>query len=336
MDRPKGTGAMRSTYPHLSLQNLEILCAVAEFQSVSRAAGHVGIAQPGVTAHLRAIEHRLGVKLVTRVGRNVRLTEAGERVVRWASDLLTRTREIEREIGGLEGGGEGRVVVAASMTWGSYVLPDLIAAFRATHLRTSIATLVTNPRGTVEAVRSGACDFAISVMDKREDRANLVVELLWEEPLFLVSAPQSKLVGESVEASQLEDVPFVAAPKGLVFRDIEDEVLHANGIKRHNVPIEFGHPEAFKRLVRADVCLTFMFETSVREEIDRGDLRAVNIPGINIQIPISLIYRADKAFSPIQSELITHIRNSTPPGLRSLQDRNFFAISPAANSARHQ
>ena len=45
---------MRSAYPHVSLQNLEILCAVGELQSVSRAADSVGIAQPAVTATFAA------------------------------------------------------------------------------------------------------------------------------------------------------------------------------------------------------------------------------------------------------------------------------------------
>ena len=307
---------MRSAYPHISLQNLEILCAVAELQSVSRAAKSMGIAQPAVTAHLRALEERLGAKLVARVGRNIGLTEAGQRAFRWASELLTRTREIERELGGLSDGTQGSASIAASMTIGSYVLPDLISSFRAERLSTSIATFVTNQRAAIDAVRNGACDIALVVMDLREDSADLSVELLWDERLLLVSAPKSKFVGDLATPEQLADVPFTTAPEGIVWRQVEDEILRAHGIHRRNVRIDFGHPEALKRLVRSDVCLGFTLETSVREEIDRGDLRIVEIPGIDLRIPIHLVHRANKIFSPLQSQLVEHIRNARPPCLR--------------------
>jgi LysR family transcriptional regulator, low CO2-responsive transcriptional regulator len=308
---------MRSVYPHITLQNLEILCAVAELQSVSRAAESMGIAQPAVTAHLRGLEEKLAVRLVTRVGRNIRLTEAGERAFRWASDLLTRTREIERELDGLSDGRQGSASIAASMTMGSYVLPDLIASFHATRPSTSIATFVTNQRAAIGAVRSGACDIALVVMDPHEDSAGLSVELLWDERLLLISAPNSRFVGDSVSPEQLIDLPFTTAPEGIVWRHVEDEILRAHGIHRRNVRIDFGHPEALKRLVRTDVCLGFTLETSVREEIDRGELRVVDIPGIDLRIPIHLVHRSKKIFSPLQSQLVDHIRHSTPPCLRS-------------------
>lgn len=304
---------MRSDYPHISLQNLEILCSVAELQSVSRTAERMGIAQPAVTAHLRGIENRLGVKLFARVGRNIRLTESGARVVRWAGELLTRTREVEREIGGLTEGTEGRVVIAASMTVGTYVLPEIVAGFRATHPAASIATLVTNPRAAIETVRSGASDFAIVVMDLRQDHANLTVQPLWAERLLLVSAPQSRLIGPVVSPDQLATIPFVSAPKGIVWRDIEDGVLQSIGVGRRNIPVEFSHPEAFKRLVRADVCLAFLFECSAKDDVARGDLRIVNIRGADLRIPIYLVHRTDKTFSPLQERLIAHIKNSKLP-----------------------
>jgi LysR family transcriptional regulator, low CO2-responsive transcriptional regulator len=295
----------------------------------------MGIAQPGVTAHLRALEERLGTKLVARVGRNIRLTEAGQRAFRWASELLTRTREIERELGGLSDGTQGSASIAASMTMGSYVLPDLIASFRAERPSTSIATFVTNQRAAIDAVRSGACDIALVVMDPREDAADLSVELLWDERLLLVSAPKSKFVGDTVSPEQLTDLPFTTAPEGIVWRQVEDEILRAHGIYRRNLRIDFGHPEALKRLVRSDVCLGFTLETSVREEIDRGELRIVEIPGIDLRIPIHLVHRAKKVFSPLQSQLMDHIRDSRPPCLRvkpALGSVKYFDASLASQS----
>ncbi len=83
---------------------------------------------------------------VKRAGRNITLTEAGDRIYRWATEVLTHTREVERELAGLEKGEMGSAVVATSMSIGSYELPPLFVDF---HRR--------QPDGLVLAVLGLAC-----------------------------------------------------------------------------------------------------------------------------------------------------------------------------------
>ena len=75
---------MRGFAPYLTFQKLEVFCTVVEFGSVTGAADKLCVTQPVVTAHLRSMEAKLGCVLVKRVGRNIALTEAGQRVHRWA------------------------------------------------------------------------------------------------------------------------------------------------------------------------------------------------------------------------------------------------------------
>ena len=114
----------------VTLHKLEVFELVVEHGSVSRAAEQLYVSQPVVSEHLRSLERRVGAPLFYREARALRLTESGEAVHGWATDLLTRTRSLSRQIDGLSDGMRGSAVIAASMSVGSYLLPRVLAGFR--------------------------------------------------------------------------------------------------------------------------------------------------------------------------------------------------------------
>jgi LysR family transcriptional regulator, low CO2-responsive transcriptional regulator len=301
---------MRAFDPYFTLQKLEVFCLVVELQSVTRASERLCVAQPVVTAHLRGLETKLGVTLVKRVGRNIGLTEAGERVYKWANDVVMRTREMERELSGLEDGVAGSAVLAASMTAGSYLLPALISSFAAAHPKGHVRLDCSNARAALDAVRGSACDFAVLVIHPSENLDGLIVEKLWDEPLLLASAPNSKLIGEVARPEDLKGLPFISGPRYLVWRELVEAQLRSYGVETPNVILEFGHAESQKHSVRSDLGLCYFLETSIRAELARGELRVVNTPGMQMVVPLYLAYRREKEFSPFQTSLIDHIRSS--------------------------
>ena len=175
--------------------------------------------------------------------------------------------------------------------------------------------MISNPRAATEAVRTGACDFAVLIVDPAQDMEGLVLEPLWEEPLRLVAALESQLVGESANAAKLMELPYITPVKGMVARDLEDEVLRAHGVIRRNVVMEFGHPEALKRAVRANAGVSFLLETTVREDIERGTMRLVNTPGLELTMPLFFVHRRGKVFSQLQRRLIDFIKATSPRGM---------------------
>jgi DNA-binding transcriptional LysR family regulator len=301
---------MRAFDPYFTLQKLEVFCLVVELQSVTRASERLCVAQPVVTAHLRGLETKLGVTLVKRVGRNIGLTEAGERVYKWANDVVMRTREMERELSGMEDGIAGSAVVAASMTAGSYLLPELISSFSAAYPNGHVRLDCSNARAALDAVRSNACDFAVLVMHPSENIDGLIVDKLWDEPLLLASAPNSKLIGDVARPDELTDLPFVSGPRYLVWRELVENQLLGYGVETPNVILEFGHAESQKYPVKRDLGLCFFLETSIQADVVRGELRVVETPGMRMVVPLYLAFRREKAFSPFQTSLIEHIKAS--------------------------
>ena len=310
----KGHDARRLFASQASLHKLEIFCMVCDLQSVTRVAERLRIAQPVVSAHLRFLEDKVGAKLFERSGRRLVLTREGARVEAWARDIVTRTRELERELA-LSGDGEaGSAVVSASMTVASYVLPPLFAAFRRTLREGGITVQVSNPQLVTASVRDGSCDFGLCILDPRHDVDGLSVEKLWTEQLVLVVAADSTLVGDSADAETIASLPFISSPRQQVRRELEEDALYAHGIRHREIILEFGHPEAMKQAVRHHAGAAFVLESCVRDELARGLLRQVETPGLDLPVPVFLIYKRGKAFSRFQSRLMDFVRQAAGDG----------------------
>jgi DNA-binding transcriptional LysR family regulator len=296
--------------PQLSFQKLELFCHVASLRSVTRAAERLGVAQPAVTAHLRDLEEKLGVRLVYRDGRNLGLTEAGLRFHRWCEETLTRCAELARELSGLSGGTRGSAIIAASMSAGSYLLADMLVKYQKQFPSTSVIAQISNTPTATEAVRTGACDFGVLLLDREQGLEGLEFELLRDERLLMVGAPEDDRVGAMAAPSEVAQLPFIASPPFILRRNLEDEMLYSCGVLTRNIVMELGHPEAIKRVVRQKTGFAFIEESAVREELGRGELRAVQTPEIDMRMPLYMAHRRGKSPSEMQIGLMEFLRQA--------------------------
>src|SRR6185369_14585043 len=105
----------------------------------SRAADALFLTQPTVSEHIRALEDELGVQLLDRLGRGAAPTRAGQLFLSYTQRILALSREARQAIDQFQGRMSGELVVGGSTIPGEYVLPGLIAEFRAKYPDVSIA-----------------------------------------------------------------------------------------------------------------------------------------------------------------------------------------------------
>ncbi len=311
---------MRGFDTRLSIQKLEVFCAVAELQSITRASDYLCVTQPVITAHIQTLEDKLGTKLIRRERRGIVLTQAGLRVHKWAQEMVTRTRELERELSGSAPNVPG-VVIASSMSVGTYQLPGILCNFQASHPDGMVKLSISNPHVALEETRTGASDFAVVIISPDQNLDGLVLHPLWEEPLLLASAIDSQWVGNEVQRDQISQLPFISTNNSSVMQKLEEGQLRANGVTSRRIVMALGHPEAQKEAVRRDVGVCFFFRSSVINSINHGELRPVHTPGLAMSIPLYLVHRKDKEFSQFQLELTQHIKSARPPGVIPFGER---------------
>lgn len=293
----------------ITLYKLKVFSAVVQLGSVTKAAERLNVAQPAVTSHIRQLEEKFGMALFQRQGRSLVLTDGGERVYRWAQDLRIRSEELEQEIDRLKKGFAGTVNLVATMAIGSYRLADVTVNFQKRNPHARIVTNITNPVLATEMIRNGTSDFGVVLLDPQQRYDELVIEILWREPLFLVAKRNSRHLKPGLTLDRIKDVPFATPPIGLVTRAMEDELLRTTGVTRRNVVAEFGHPEGMKRMIMADAAICFLMGSTVQAEIERGDLVRINIQEFRgFFLPIYLVYRRNKVLNTLEKSLMTEIR----------------------------
>lgn len=280
---------------------------VCELESVTRVADRMLVAQPVITAHIRFLEEKLGVRLFEKNGRRIALTTSGKRVYEWANDIITRTRELERELALVREGHSGRAVIAASMTVASYVLPPLFAKFCNGQPEGTITVQAYNPKLVTSSVHDGSCDFGVTILDSRQDVDGLVVKRLWTERLVLVAAAQNQTLPKIISVADINRLPFISSPRGQTRRELEEEALRAAGVTNRQVLLEFGHGEAMKQAIMSGSGVAFMLETSVRNELKAGLLRQIKIPELEMPVSVFMLHRRGKNLSYFQLKLMEYI-----------------------------
>ncbi|MGP3981935.1 LysR family transcriptional regulator [Streptomyces sp. KR80] len=146
----------------IEARHLRVLRAVAATGSFSAAARELGCTQPAVSQQMKALEQSAGTPLLIRTGREMRLTQAGEALVRHAVGILAGLTAAEEEVAAIAGLRAGRVRLVSFPSGSSTLVPTALAAMRAAHPGTRISLAEAEPPRSVEMLLAGDCEIALA------------------------------------------------------------------------------------------------------------------------------------------------------------------------------
>src|ERR671914_18712 len=171
----------------LDVRRMRVLREVAVRGSFSAAADALSFTQSAVSQQIAALEREAGTTLVQRSARGVRLTQAGEAVVRHTDAIMARLAEAEAELEAIAGLRGGRLRMASFESAGATLMPLAIARFRAQHPAVELSMSLSEPEDCIPQLRSGELDLAIVFesavhkVDDGIDRMHLI-----EDPMYLI------------------------------------------------------------------------------------------------------------------------------------------------------
>ncbi|MCS7225251.1 MAG: selenium metabolism-associated LysR family transcriptional regulator [Armatimonadetes bacterium] len=240
----------------LDFWQLEILKVLAENSSFSRTAESLFLSQPTVTNHIAALEKRLGVKLVERTTRRVRLTPAGQLLYRHAKVLLQYERMALQELSNFMGGTEGTLHLGASTIPAHYILPDLLGRFSETTPGIRIVMTVQASKVVIEKVSQG--DLDMGIVGQRPETGDFNVFPLWDDEVVLICGIHHPLSqAQSLSVHDLKEVSLVLREEGSGTRATFLQFLNHNNISPKDLTIraELGSTEAVKKFVTVTTCI---------------------------------------------------------------------------------
>ncbi|MGV9248463.1 LysR family transcriptional regulator [Streptomyces sp. NPDC003710] len=240
---------------------------VATVLSFTRAAAELSYAQSSVTGQVRALESTLGTELFDRLGSRIRLTEAGERLLPYARQIIELSEEARAAVAGAEEPA-GSLTVGTMESLTSYRLPPLLELFHHRYPKVRLSLRTTIGDETRQALRQGTYDLGF-LMEEETAHAGLETEVLAEEPLALVAAPGHTLASRPVTTAGLVEQSLLATEPGCAYRDLFERELASLAPVEFR---EFGTIEATKRAAAAGLGISLLPEVTVAAELADGSL----------------------------------------------------------------
>ena len=144
-----------------TLQQLRIIKAIASEKSFTKAAEILFMSQPSLSKQVKIIENHLGIILVNRENNKISLTEAGKLFLQYSERILALCEESCRAINDLKNGDRGNLIVGASQTIGTYLMPRILALFAQNYPQINIAVQVDSTRVIAKNVVDREIDIAV-------------------------------------------------------------------------------------------------------------------------------------------------------------------------------
>ncbi len=285
-----------------ALAAFRIAAAEGSYAAAGRA---LGITQAGAAARVHELERALGVRLLERHGRRLRLTPAGETLLDYAARILALAAEAEARV---RAATEQRVCVAASTVPGTYVLPRLLGRFRQEHPGIAVEVETLDSAGAVDRLLAGACDLALT--GAPATRADLMSTPFLEERLVLAAPPGHR---PTLSLDELAAESFVAREAGSATQATADEALRAVGLDpaRLRVVARLGSTPAVINAVAAGLGVAFVSPWAAESDLAAGRIVAVDVPGLAIARHLYVVQRRDGFLSPAAQAFVDFLRDAS-------------------------
>jgi DNA-binding transcriptional LysR family regulator len=269
-----------------SARRLSVFKSVVDCGGFNVAANQLGIAQPSVGAHIKALETQLGQPLFHRSrGSKPRLTKAGEAVYAYAVDVLQRSEVTTRALADLRSQATQEITIAVHRDIAAYFLPERLTAFAARYPKVRVITRVGTIEEMVKQVQAQVATIVLFLAFK--PISGIRCEVLGQQGLELVAAPQHPLAKrDNLSSDELGRWSFVTGLRNSRFYKMTDAALKSIGIAAYEIAMEVEESTATKEMVRRGRALACLPHCSVAAELKNGSLTSLNLaerlPRLNV------------------------------------------------------
>jgi DNA-binding transcriptional LysR family regulator len=277
----------------MELRHLRYFEAVARHSHVTRAAAELHIAQPALSKQISQLEAELGVALFDRVGRSVRLTEAGEALLPHARAVMAQVDAARVEMAERIGLRRGRATVGTTPTVGVRLLPQALANFAQRYPGIELRLHEAGVQTLMDLLETGALDVAIVTLPVA-DEALTVVPLLTEELVLVVADKHLLAQQNTVRMEDLADERWVLSPENYDLREATLNACEKAGFVPRIV-LDGSEMDTLLRLVAAGVGISLVPRLAVQQ----GDgLAMVGISGMQLQRSLGVVWHGDRVAVP--------------------------------------
>jgi DNA-binding transcriptional LysR family regulator len=254
--------------------------------------------------------------LIDRFSREALPTKAGELLYEYARRLIALRDETESALAEFQGQISGRLVIGGSTIPSTYILPRIIGAFTNKCPEVTIALHVGDTDKIIKETLAGVLE--LSIVGYRTEEKRIFQEKFIEDNMRLIVPRDHKWARKkSLNLNMLFQEPFIAREAGSgTLKSIQNS-LGAKGHRMEELKIiaEMGSTEAVIQGIKNKVGVSILSTLAVSEDLQSGDLKAIEISGLNLRRLFYLTLHRDRTPSPLCNAFLKFLKKEefNPP-----------------------
>jgi len=301
--------------PHLpyTLEQLVILRAVANDGNFKNAARSLFLTQPAVSLQIQNLEKQLKTTLFDRTKKQIALTEAGNLLVRYSNRILALCEESAKVLNDLSELQSGKLIIGASQTTGTYLMPKIIGLFQQKYPNINIQLNVESTRKIAWYIMNREIDIGIVGGEIPKELQKILEITPYVEDELALIVPQSHpyVKMKSIKKEDLYNLKFITLNSYSTMRTVIDDTLSKNGIDvtRLKVEMELNSIEAIKNAVQSSLGAAFVSISAITKELELNLLSWVKIEDVKIKRMLCIVLNPNryksKASENFTKEILT-------------------------------
>nr|QCI07803.1 Transcription regulator of Rubisco operon [Pleonosporium borreri] len=296
-----------------TLDQLRILKAIIKEGSFKRAANSLYVSQPAISLQIQNLEKQLNLPLFERNNKKATLTEAGNLLLQYGNRILALCEETCRALEDIQNLQGGSLIIGASQTTGTYLMPRLLGLFRQRYPQVNVQLQVHSTRLISWSVANGQIDLAVIGGEVPQELKDILQVTSYAEDELALILPVSHNFSKinDIQKEDLYHLRFIALDKQSTIRKVIDKVLNQHDIdsSRFKIEMELNSIEAIKNAVQSGLGAAFVSVSAIAKELELGIIHSAKIKNVTINRMLSIIINPNryksKAADTFSKEILT-------------------------------
>ncbi len=294
----------------MEIGQLQAFLMVVQHRSFTRAAEALGVTQPSLSARVISLEREVGEPFFHRLGRGVRLTDAGRAFLPYVERSMEALRNGQEALEAHRTASSGKLYIGAARAVSTYVLPDIVATFRQRHPGLDVAIKTGRSTQVLEMVLSEEIQVG---MARTLVHPDVVSTHLYDEKIVLVTHPDHRFARSGTASIyEVASEPLILYDKESTYFVLINRVCREAGIVP-NVQMDLDSIAATKRMIERGLGISFLPYNSLQRELELGTLAHVRLEeGYRVTLPTSVMVRRAASYGAIVTVFLDLLQELYP------------------------
>lgn len=293
----------------MEIRNIVTFIKASEMQSFTKTAAQLGYSQAAVTVQIKQLEDELGTQLFDRIGRSVRLTNAGEKFMPYALNMM---RSVEEAANFMKVDDEpsGILRIGASSSFSAGMVPKILPGFHAKYPKIKLVFKTTDLLSqTCDLLRQNELDFTFT-LDHKAVPTEFECVADRKEDIVFVTNPKNPLArAKNVPLERILKEEFISSDRGLSYGRYMEEALVERGLV-FSPSVEIGSTSAIINMIAQGNGVSYLPKFLVDDPVNEGDLAIIDTEDLGIQVWTQMLRLRNKWLNPIMKAFISYMQEN--------------------------